>query len=259
MKFKCDLNADNFNLFFAEQASSMTPGQRENLPPELLSKIFRRDGKVSTQKLNFLQKMYILSKGMGKDIFILMKDPDKGMGVYDFDRFSKHRQEREFDMEQADYYVSKGAIVMSGNELIEYVAHVNGVSVSPAYNYAVKLKNSKAEKMPDYEKELGYIVKILKNYEGNKRKIVTQKLLTVPDLYVLYYLNDGTERGATKAYTDDFKYSFNSSRQQILNAFRKLCGLGYIQKYGEGKFVTYKITAIGKVKLAEVLKKYVLD
>lgn len=237
----------------------MTPGQRENLPPELVSKIFRRDGKVTTQKLNFLQKMFILSKGMGKDIFILMKDPEKGLGVYDFDKFSKHRQDRNFDMEQADYYLSKGTVVMSNKELMEYVAHVNGVSTSPAYNYALKLKNPKAEKSTDYGKELGYLIKLIKNYEGNKRKIVTQKSLTVPDLYVLYYLQDGKERGATKAYTEDFKDSYNSSRQQILNAFKKLVSLEYIQKFGQGKIVTYKITTAGRVKLAEVFKKYVLE
>ncbi len=259
LKFKCDLKVDNLNEYFAFQMKLMTLGQKENIPPELINKVFRQDGRITTKNLNFLQQMYLLSKGMGKDIYVLIKDQYKDVGITEFSHLSKTGVNREYSLEDAENLVAKGMIVLSGKELIEWATFMNGLSTSSAYNYALKVKNTHSSKLPEKMKELTYLVKILMNYESNKRRIVTHKGISVPELYVLYYLFDEKEKGAPESYTTIFKDAYNSSKNQMLRAFKKLSESGHIQTYGKARATTYKITAIGKTAIAEMLQKYVLD
>lgn len=254
-----ELQVDNFRRFFDSKVSGMTEANKEKLPAEILSSLFKHDGTITTRMFSFIQQVYILSKSGLSKIFILIEDTENGIGITDFEKFKKQQKSRQIDSKQADHYLAKGVMVISGEDVVDYTTQINRISLSAPMNYALKLKETnKPHRINDSDQAFCYLTEMLSNYEGNKKKLVRRHLLNIPDWYVLLYLADGKEKGATPMYKHVFVNAINSSRKQILTSFRKLLNLSYIKSFGKGRNTVYKITYLGKSILSELLIKYVI-
>lgn len=236
----------------------MTPAQKENIPTEILARLFTKNGNVSTKYLTFLQQLYILSQGQLSKIFIHVENPDNGIGMAEWEKFKRKQNGRRVDLIQAEEYLGHGCMVITNNDVAEYLTRINSITLSGAMNYALKMKGTKEPLIPDKETEFVYFTNLLTYYEGNKKKIFRQQQITVPDWYVLLFLSDGEEKKGSTIYNERFADAFNSSKIQIIRALKKMMGLGYIQAFGRTKSATYKITYLGKSKVRDLIKKYVI-
>lgn len=255
---KFDLEVDNFSRLFSLQVSKMTEEQKKKLPTEILAKLFKIDGLPTERRMNFLLRLFILYQALDKQIYLLLLDDEKGLGIEDFSRFQKEQKRRRYSQEAGEHYLSKGMMVFGKKDLIEYVSYLNYLSTSPIYKYLLSIKKSKSSRSPETSKEFSYVCNFLINYEGSKKKIARQENINVPDLYVLYYLSDGREKTATPAYVEVFRNCANASRKQILNAFKKLTSIGYIEATGKARATTYRISPSGKELLYRIIYKYMI-
>lgn len=255
---KFDIQVDNFNGLFTLAVSQMTTEQKRNLPPEILAKLFKISGQPSQKKLNFLQQLYVLCQGGGKEVYVVVGDEEKGIGIADFEKFKREQKRHKISQEAADYYLSKGVMVLGNRELMDWLSYLNSVSISPAYKYALSLKNVKAPKIKEVNKEFSYFCNLIMTYEGNKKRIVRQEGITIPELYILLYLSDGKEKRATASYVEVYRNSVNASRKQLLEAFKKLVMLGYAESFGKARATNYRISAKGKEKLYGIIHKHMI-
>lgn len=256
--FKCDLQVDNFVRFFENELSGMTANQREKIPFELMDKLFRRNGELTTHRLTFLQQLYVLTKALDEEVYILIKRNDNDLSFEDFEKYQKNKKKKEITIDEANYYLGKGVFVLSGRELMDWMSHLNNLSLSSAYNYGLRLKKTREPNLPIHEKEFRYFANLLSYYEGNKRKIIKYRQLQMPEWYILLYLCDGKSKGATAVYDEIYKDAINSSRKTILDAFKKLISRKYIQKFNKGKNTVYEITMAGKEEVKQIIRKYIL-
>jgi len=238
---KFDLQVDGFNKLFYLELAKMTATQKQNLLPEVLSKLFKIDGKPTEKKLSFLQQLYVLYQGIGKEIFIVIKDEESGIGIEDFSKFQKQQKKRSRTTDAAEYYLSKGLMVLGGAELMDWLSYLNSVSLSPAYKYALALKNAKGAKIKEANKEFSFFCNLLMTYEGNKKRITRQDNISIPELYVLLYMADGREKRSTPAYIEVYRNSINASRKQLLDAFKKLVTIKYLESFGKAREALYRI------------------
>lgn len=258
MDFKFDFQADNFRRFFDFKVAQMTNAQKENIPAELLAKIFRRDGKITTKYISFVQQLYILAQSQLSNVFVCIEDRDSGIGMEEYTKFKRKQNGRKSDAEQAEQYLAHGSMTLVNKDVAAYLTHLNAVSFSRAMNYILKLKNTKQPLLPDLETEFIFITNVLANYEGSKKKMIRRDQLSMPEWYVLLYLCDGEEKGGAAIYRYKYLDAINASRLQILKAFKKLIAMNYIQGFGKTKKATYKITYLGKSKVTEMFRKYIL-
>lgn len=256
--FKFDIQIDNFSSYFVDAIENMTEEQRNNLPPELLTKLFKINGEPTQRKLHFLQELYILSQGLEKKIFVVVQDGENGLGISDYEKFAKEQKRRKYSVDAAEHLMARGAMVLGNKELIDWISYLNLVSISPAYKYAVSLKNIKSPQVREINREFSYFCNLLLNYEGNKKRIIRHDGITIPELYVLYYLADSREKRSTPAYIDVYRNSVNASRKQILHAFKTLTTKGLVESYGKARATTYKITMKGKERLYRIIHKYMI-
>lgn len=254
-----DLQVDNFSRFFSLEVSKMTAEQKGNIPPEILSKLFKTDGTVTEKPMSFLHQLYVLYQGIGKEIFIVVKDEDKGLGIDDFNKFQKEQKKRKRTQDAAEYFLSKGVMVLGNTELLDWLSYLNSVTLSPAYKFALSIKNKKSAKIKEVNKEFSFFCNLLMTYEGNKKRIIRQENLTMPELYVLYYLADGKEKRSTPSYVEVYRNAINASRKQILNAFKSLTVKKYIDSWGNARATSYKITSLGKEFLYKIIHKYMMS
>lgn len=255
---KADLQVENFNRFFAIKAKEMTPLQKERLPAEVLARVFKGRGRISTERLSFLHQVYILQRAMNIETYILVGDENNGIGVKDWEMFKRQQNGKRTDSTEINHYLSSGIFVLGSRELMEYMDHLNMLSLTPLCNYILKLKNREASRVQPFQRELELVASAIVKYEGSRKKIVRQKGLSISDWLILLYLVDGKEGGATPIYTDVYKDSMNATRTNFFSSFKKLREIGYIQRFGKGKSTKYKITALGKSIVREVFNSYII-
>lgn len=243
---------------FLEEMGRATPSQRERMPAGMAVKVFKKSGLVTTKRLHFLQQLYILQLCLNKKIFIVVEGEGDGMGVEDFERHKKDMKKSQYPSAEAGVFLSTGTMVVGNKELIEWMGYLNNYFVGPAMNYALKLKNSQPVKFGSYLKEMVYFMSVLANYEGNKKKIIRHAGVTIPDWYVLMYLYDGKEKRAPDVYDRFYKDAINASRKQIMDSFKKNVHNGNVQAIGKAKATVYKITALGKSVVNDIVHKYII-
>ena len=258
MDFKCDLQVENFDRFFALYANEITPAKKELLPSNLGFKLFKRRGEGTFYKLNFYQKWFILLRAFSVRCFFFIEDEQKGMGVEDFMKYKKRKKEEGISLEEGESQINAGVCVLGNKELIDWVSHLNDVTVSSAYNYGLKVKNTRDVDFPEAKKQFIFFANLLSNYESNKKKIIKDRGINMPDLYILQYLYDGKERAAKDTYNLVYKGAANCSRKQMMDGFKKLTQMSYIVMSGKGKNTVYKITALGAQSFGEIVQKYIV-
>lgn len=236
----------------------MRPDQKANIPPEVLAKVFLKDGKISTKQFNFLMMLYMLNQGNGKKVVVAVLDDEHGMGVEQFYKFKKGIKKNKIPDGMVDACIASGDMVFSDSELMGWLSLINGACMSPAYKYALSIKNTSAPKVTNKAKEFSYICGMLMNYEGNKKRITRQENISIPELYILYYLSDGNEKRGVPLFTEVYKNAVNASRKQIFEGLKRLRETGLITMSGGKKNALYKITATGKERIYKMVSKYVI-
>lgn len=258
MDLKYDIQNENLRRFFDERVVTMTNDQRAKIPTDLLVKIFTQGGKVTTKKITFMQQLYVLTQAGLADIYILIDDPERGIGAVQLEKLKKQKKMQRVDVTEANEYLNCGTFVLSGKDLTSWINHINGVSLSGAMNYVLKLKKTAQPRIPDYEFQFRFVMDMFLKYEGNKRKIIRYEQIKMTEWYILMYHSDDVAKPAAPLYERVLRDAVNCSRAQVMKSYKKLKNLGYIETYGKTKSATHRITVAGKNVLLDVLKKYVI-
>lgn len=262
MPLKWDLQNENFEYFFLEQSMLMTERQKSLLPPQLLYKIFTKGNRVnskSTSKLSFIEKIFVLVRALNKRWILLVEDDKNGMTIEDFFKYKEQTKNRNYTADSAENLSSEGEFVLGCSELFETFHRINGLSISPAYNYLLKTKSKNSVKPDEYKKSMKFLANWINNYESKRKKIVTEGGITMAEWITLTYLYDGEEKNGSILYKEKFRYSYNTSATKIKLSFGTLQNKGFITKYGNGKGTTLQITPLGKDKVNRIFQKNVVN
>lgn len=258
MKF--DFNSENFDRFFENAVSNLTPSQRENMPHDVSRKLFKRTGVIATERVTFIQKMYILYQVIGMEVFLFVRG-EQGSGI-DIAQFQKQVDEKTFNVTEEDAIrmVKDVRFVVGNSQIADYVGYLNLISISKAYKYAMSIINAKRFKFVDgaKQKEFLYLTKMLVKYDSTRSKMLSDRQLTVADWYILSYLYDGVDKKASLIYGTTYKHAYGMSRPNFFRGLSTLFERGFIRKKGSGQTVTYYITELGKNEVKEIIKKYVI-
>ena len=262
MPLKFDLDNENFNYYFLEQAAKMGESQKELLPKELLYKVFVKGYRVNTKsssKLNFFEKLFVLIRGLNKRFTIIIEDDLKGMNVEEYFKYHELTKRRNYTSEVSGKFISEGNFVLANSELFETFHRLNCLSVSKSYNYIQKIKTKNYVKPDPYKIAMKFLTGFINNYEAKKKKMIMESGITMAEWITLTYLYDGEEKNGSLLYLDIFKYSYNTSSKKIRVSFKVLQDKGFIVKYGNGKGTKLQITSLGKDKVSRIIEKYVVN
>lgn len=258
-KPKFDLQSENFDLYFVKEVSKMNEHQKGQIPREYLFKLFKRNGTLNIQssnKIGFLGKMYILAQGLGKKVFISVEDPE-GKTIEEFSKLKTNLKNSEVTSEIVKEIIASGTFVLSGQELIKTISYLSHATASPLYNYLSKLKNVPKNKLDQWSEEIGYVMKFLTRYEGNKKKWMTDTGLNIQEFLILIALYNGEEIPGSKIMSETFKGSLYAGYTRMSLAMSSLQNKGLAVKYGVSKGSRMQITAAGKDVLNRVLLKII--
>ena len=239
-------------------AAKLTTKQKEELPHILSYRLRKKTGKSAFYKFTFFQKWFVLFKAMNKRVFIVIEDEELGLTTEDYIKWKAQQKKRVFDSEDAKNLVANGICVLGNQQLCDWLGYINNVSVSAAYQYALRISAAKPINFPEYRKEFSFFTEMLVRYEGSKKKMIGENNMTMAEVFVLLYLYDGKERIATPTYEYVFKGSFQSSRATILRAFKRLKNMDLLQMVGTTKDAKWRITPLGKQRVNEIISRYIL-
>lgn len=262
MPLKFDISCENFDNYFAIQSSGLGETQKELLPKEIVFKLFKKGGKPntkSTSKLSFLAKIFVLIKAFRKRVIILIEDDVNGMDEEQYFKYKKLLKKNELSITNSQELVSDLTFVLANKEVMDTYSAMNLLSVSPAYNYLTKGKNTTENKIQKWSKEAAYVNRFLSFYESNRKRISTQTGLTFADWLILIHIFDGKEYEGAPIYKEWYRYSCNSSQNKMKVALSTLQQRGYTTKTGGTSNAKYKITEFGRSKVMKVIEKYALN
>lgn len=257
-----DIDSVNFDTFFEKEVSAMTENQKEQLPQNLLIKIFTRGHTVNskgTYKLGFLAKLFILFKALKKRCIIIVEDEENGLTEEEYFKWKKATAKQNYSEVNAGKLITSASFVLGNKELCEAYHRLNGLSGSSAYKYLTNTKNKDYTKPAQWLASMNYVNRFLTHYEANRKRITLNTGLTMADWLVLIHLYHGNLVPSSPIYKEWYRFSFNSSASKIKMAFSLLKQRGYVEKVGVSKAAKIRITALGKDKVNEVLKKYVVN
>lgn len=259
-----DIDVDNFDRYFENHLSDITPQAKENLPKDVVFKLFRKGGEMDTKsssKLPFLAKLWVLWKALKKNIYIVVEGEDSnGLTIQEYEDLKKAVKLRDYGIDRLNQYITPTATFVTGSkELMDSLAYLNNLSVSPAYRYLLRAKNPVPNKAEQNKEALKYICKFLSNYEGVRRKIGYQSGVNITEWMVLIYLYGGEPMESSVIWKSAYTYSFNSSKAKLKVAFSTLQQRGYIVKYGVAKGVKLQITTLGSSVVSDILNKYAVN
>lgn len=262
LKTRIDLNSPNFDLFFAQEFKhKITPQGKEGLPRDIAFKIFRKGDEFNpknTSRLSFMERMFVMWKALKKRWWIVVEDDERGLGMSDF---CAEWQEQKKAPRSTEFSESAHFILCS-KEVGNVFAYLNELANGPAYNYALKSKNN-FPNIPnpaaEHAKRSEYLCRFLAHYEGNKKKMVAEMSISIPEFLVLLYLYYNKEVQGGVLYNDIFKRAYQSSPTKIKAAFRTLQFRGLIDKKGETRWSILNITPLGKDLINSILTKYIVN
>lgn len=262
MPLKFNIDCENFGYYFLSQSSGMSEKQKDQLPKELLYKLFIKGHRINTKsssKLGFIEKMYVLVRALNKRFVVLIEDDEQGMTEKEFFEYKEQTKKRNYTSDSATNLESEGIFVLGNNELLESFHRLNNLSKSPAYNYLARTKNKNYLKPDEWKTGMNLMMNWINNYESQRKKITMQAGINMAEWIVLTYLYDGIERQGSFLYKEKFKYSYNTSSTKIRLAFCTLQNRGFIVRNGIKAAAKFQITPLGKAKLNEINSKYLVN
>jgi len=257
-----DISTDNFEFYFENQLRDITDAQKELIPPDLLHKALLRGGGVdekSTRKMPFLAKLFLLFKVFKKRCIIIIEDEEKGLTEDQFLALKKKTIKHDFGEKNAGRLITHSMFVLGNKDLCDTYHRLSLLSASPAYNYLVAAKNKDYTKPGQWLAAINYVNRFLSHYEANRKRISLHTGLNMPEWLILIHLYNGNLIPSSSIYKEWYKHSFNASSTKFKSSFGTLQALRYIEKVGATKSAKIRITALGKDKVNEILKKHIDD
>ncbi len=260
-KLKWDIECDNFTNYFIIHSAGLTPQAKEQLPKELLLKLFRKGNGQNinnTSSLNFLGKLYVLYKSLRKRWFLVIEDEANGMSAEDFVEFKKKEKKRTFSVEDSSKLTSIGTMILGNKDLCNSFSYLNELSTSPAYNFVTRQPGMPKSGIARWHEQSNYIARFIANYEGMKKKWIAEKSINMTDFLILLASYNGQEIACSELYKSIYPYGYFAGKTQIKRQFRTLQFRGYVIKTGVTKMAKIIITPLGKSIVDEIFDKYVL-
>jgi len=253
---KFDLQSENFDLYFAKEISKLNEHQRGDIPRELFFKLFRRGGVLNyktSNKIGFLGKLFLLAKGAGKNVFIVIED-ENGASVGEFAKLKKDIKSRGIMQEHAQALSALGTYVAGGKELIDTLAFMSKVNTSPLYNYLTKLRNVPRNKVAERKDEMTYITRFLCAYEGNKKKWIADTGLNIQEFMILLAMYHGDEVRSLDV-RNMLSGGIHAGSTKMKTAFSSLQTRSFIVRYGRTKTAKMQITPLGSELISRIILK----
>jgi hypothetical protein len=257
---KFNIESDNFELYFEKQLATITDAGREAIPKDLV--LFKADGSIrhaNVRKLDYQAKLYILWRCLKKRVWIVAENEEDGLSVEDFVKLREAIKRRDLGSKKSDDLTTQATFVTGSRDLCDMFNYLRQLSASPAYNYLNKYKNFKSTKTSTQVREMNYIIRFLRHYEGQKKKWNTEKNLSMPEWYVLIFLYDKDYALGSQMYRETYLRAYQSSPKKIKAAFRSLQSRGLILKHGLNSGARMQITPMGRDLVNYILSTYNLN
>lgn len=256
-----DIYVPNFDDMLLEKLERATPDQIEVMPSTLRFKVFKK-GKASIDKMNFFEKLYILSVCFKQNVVIATMDEDAGISGKDFNKALQAQKGKLNNKELLENMQIPALFVQSDKELMRSWLYMNYVQCSEIYTLikgAHPREKSKRElKYIAYQRALAGVMKTICTYEGQKKSVIIQFKISVPELYALLYFYDGEKTGKD-FYTVAFRHAYTSNRGDLGGALKKLHTEGYLDRRGTLKQLKYSITSKGIELVTRVMNKLIYN
>lgn len=256
-----DIYVPNFDDMLLERLERATPEQLELMPSTLRFKVFKK-GKASIDFMNFNEKLYILSVCFKQSIIIATLDENHGVSGKDFNKALAAQKGKVNNKELLENMQIPALFVQCDKELMrawQYISYVQCSEIYTLIKGAHPREKSKREiKYLAYQRALAGVMKTICNYEGQKKSIIIQFKMSVPELYALLYFYDG-EKSGKDFYTVAFRHAYTSNRGDLGGALMKLYTEGYLDRRGTLKQLKYSITSTGIERVTRVMNKLIYN
>lgn len=255
-----DVQTENFNGYFEMLIKEMSEEQKNKIPDKLKNKLISlNNGAIRPNKLNYLEKIYILEKALGKTVYTVIEDTEdkNAMSIDHYRMYAEQARKNQSLSSEANVMINGGAFVIGGRDLVRWLFHLNDVCVSGAYNHALKIRNIKPQNIFKERKSLYYFVNLLIHYEGNKRRIIRDYGISMAEFFCLLYFYDSDNKSASPLYEDILANAVKVNKYTILKALKSIHDKKYIEKYGTKQQPTYCITSYGINIVNDILVKYI--
>lgn len=256
-----DVYVPHFDLILLELLNNMTAEQQELVPAELKFKIFKKK-EASVEKMNVIEKMYLLSVCFKRAIVFSTFDPEKGISAKEFKSAIDAQRGNLNNSELLEQMKIPGLFVHSDKELMRSWQYMNHIQCSDIYELvkgAHPREMTKREtKYKLYQRNLSGVLRTFCNYESHKKDVIINFGISVPKLYALLYFYDGEKKGSD-FYTIAFKHAYTSNRGDLGGALAELFQTGYLTRRGARKNMRYSITSKGIELLTRVMNKLIYN
>lgn len=262
MPLRFDISSQNWDNYFAIQVAGLGEKQKEELPRELMYKIFKKGYKQDPNgitKLSFLAKIFILVKALKKRMVIIVED-ENGLDQEEYFKYMElQKTKQKLELFPAKELVTEATFVLAKKDVMDTFIYMNEVCASKPYNYVSKAKNPQINRTAKDQKERAYIARFLSFYESNRKRLTINTGVNFSEWMILIYLYEGEYMKSSTIHKDWYKYSFNSSATKLKLAFSSLQQKGYVEKIGGMSNAKLRISSIGKNKCDELMIKYAIN
>lgn len=243
-----DIYNENFNHFFVERLNMLQPEDRRKIPNELMIKIFRRGNEASAERLNFNEKLWILTVALQHKVTITIDSPD-GISIKEFKGAVQAQKGEIMNSQLLDAMRVNSAFILGDTELVKALMYMAHVSTSPIYKLIQKeyIANASHKKDDNYKIQkdrLQNVLKLLINYEANKKRISSDYRIDPCQWLALLYFSTGEKLG-TDFYNEAMRYATNSSRPNLHKGMKRMHDDGYLDRRGGKNDYRYSLTAKG--------------
>ena len=262
MKADIQLNSENFDHYFLKQVADMPPATKEVIPGPIAKVLLNSDGRIRKKyvhKLGFLAKLWVLWRCAKKRVWIVVENEESGLNLEEFVALREAIKQRDFGVQKASDLQLTATFVTGDKELSNTFDYLARVSNSPAYNYLIKEKNFKPvpSNMAEHDKRMRYLIRVIRDYEANKKRWMQSKGLSTSAFMALLYYYDREECSANSLAKEVGRGSTLSSRT-IANSVPSLRALGYVERVGPHKNSKNRITPMGISVINYIINNYVI-
>jgi len=254
---KYDIYNENFENYFRDLMATISLEQRERLPDDLLHKIFKK-GVLNTGDLSFKEKTYILSIAFNKHTTIVIEDERNGLTEKDFKASTRAQAGRITNTEVLENPSVRSSFILSDKELFNSIMYINHLQCTDIYRLIRRInpkeRNKRDKSFAETREALRGLTTLLLSYEKNKKRLVMEHGLDVPQIYALLFFAGG-ERLGTDFYNREFKYAYSANARLLAKTLTGMHAKGLLKRRGGRKLVKYDLSARGIAILDKVLNK----
>lgn len=255
---KYDIYNESFDAYFRDILATITPAQKENMPLDLLAKVFK-GGDANSNLLSQNEKTYILSRVFGKQVAIVIQDEDKGFGINEFQGALKAQKAKMKNIDLLNKPVVNANFIFSDKQVFESLMYLNHAYCSDIYSLIKKINpagiSKTAKEKSTVKAAIKHLADLLMSYERHKKRIVMQYDLDVPKIYALLYFSGHAGKLGMDFYQKDFKHAYSANERSLKQAVMGLWRSGHLERRGGARYIRYSLSAKGIETLDKMLRK----